>query len=144
MAKNPLDLFVPQKLPSPRTNRVAKEIQRLLSQLFQRQDLPPVWNESQQIMPFPGPITITEVKVSSDLQACTVFFMPLARQNVEAWHYYFKRATPLIRKQFAKQSLLRFVPSFVFLLDPQFEIEERMDLLLKKIATPTVVLKGED
>lgn len=130
MPKRQLDLFIPLKAPSPRLKRVEKEIKQILSEIFQRQDIPPIWDEKGQLIPFPGIITITYVKISSDLQECSVFIMPLANRVVGNIESYFEKAAPLIRKSFAQKSVLRLIPHFKFQLDSSFSTAERIEKLL--------------
>lgn len=137
MSKRPLNLFVPTKAPSTRPHRVEKEIRRLLSEIFQRQEMPPIWDDDRKEIPFPGPLTVTEVQISKDLRECNVFVMPLANRQVNAIGPYFERATPVLRKVFAERSTLRLVPNFRVRLDNSFATAERIEALLKTVAKDT-------
>ncbi|MDR0630992.1 MAG: 30S ribosome-binding factor RbfA [Holosporales bacterium] len=129
-----LDLFVPTRAPSPRVNRVEKEIRAILSNIFQRQDIPPIFSKLGDVIPFPGIVTITRVKISPDLRECKVFLRPLIGEHAEKVVDYFSVAVPVIRKLFAQQSRLRVVPNFKFEIDLSFEAAERIDELLRKNA----------
>lgn len=137
MVKRLLNLFVPTKAPSNRPRRVEKEIQRLLSEIFQRQELPPIWDQQKQIMPFPGPLTVTNVKISKDLRECRVYVMPLANRHADTVIPYFESAAPVLRKVFAERSTLRLVPHFRVELDDSFATAERIETLLKALADGT-------
>lgn len=137
MSPRSLNLFVPNKAPSNRPHRVEKEIKRLLSEIFQRQELPPILDENRQVIPFPGPLTVTDVRISRDLRECQVFVMPLANQQARAIAPYFERATPVLRKMFAGRSTLRLVPNFQVRLDDSFATAERIEALLKTVAERT-------
>lgn len=135
-----LNLFVPKKALSPRKDRAAKEIKRILSIIFLRQELPPIFDENQQVVAFPGPMTVTNIRLSTDLRECAVYvtpFMPLHESLEDVWNGafapYFRRATPVIRAHFAKQSFFQFVPNFTFYLDNQFQVAERVDRLIQAL-----------
>lgn len=125
-----LQLYVPERRESSRVKKVAREIRRILSEIFAEQDIPPVWDAGGAVVPFPGPLTVTDVKLAADLVDCKVFVMPLANRQAEAVEPYFSLAAPLVRKQFAARSVLRLVPNFHFLLDSSFQTAERLDALL--------------
>lgn len=131
MKQQPLDLFLPAKAPSPRLKRVEREIRQLLAEIFQRQDVPAVWDADRKAVPFPGPVTVTHVKISPDLRECRVGILPLDPKKAEEWEHYVALATPLIRKSFAHRSIFRVVPQFHFYLDPSFATAERLEALLK-------------
>lgn len=127
-----LNLFVPTRTPSPRTKRVEHEVRHILAEIFQRQDIPPVRGADRQIVPFPGPLTVTSVKISPDLRECRVGVLPLDPKKSEEMVTYFELATPLIRKSFAGRSIFRVVPHFRFQLDSTFATAERLEALLKE------------
>ena len=126
----PLDLFVPTKSPSHRLKRVEREVRQLLADIFQRQDIPVVWDANRNSVPFPGPVTVTHVKISPDLRECRVGILPLDPKKSDEWSRYAALAAPLIRKSFANRSIFRVVPQFHFYLDPTFETAERLEALL--------------
>lgn len=133
MPKRSLNLFVPTRTPSPRPHRVEKEIKRILSEIFQRQEVPPIWGEDDALIPFPGPLTVTDVKISADLRECTVFVMPLANHLADTLAPYFEHATPVIRKLFAGKASFRIVPNFRFVLDSSFATADKIEALLKNV-----------
>lgn len=129
--KQQLDLFVPAKAPSPRLKRVEHEVRQILAEIFQKQDIAPVWNEERELIPFPGPLTVTSVKISPDLHECWIGVTPLDPNKAAATERYLPAAEPLIRKSFAKRSVFRVVPRLFFHLDTTFAKAERLDALLK-------------
>ncbi|MDR2464642.1 MAG: 30S ribosome-binding factor RbfA [Holosporales bacterium] len=139
MPRQQLDLFVPQRSISPRVKRVEKEIRHLLSDILQRKDIPPIFDTNNNLMPFPGIITVTGVKISADLRECKVFVMPLANKMIDAVLPYFELACPIIRKIFAQKSKMRFVPNFTFEIDSSFATAERIEQLLKESAPSTEI-----
>ncbi|MDR0632910.1 MAG: ribosome-binding factor A [Holosporales bacterium] len=145
-AHKDLNFFVPEKTASHKVKKAAREVKQILSEIFQRQEIPPVLDKHRVFLEFPGAVTITDVKMSSDLQECTVFFLPFANINAEKTLLYFEAAAPAIRKVFAKKSVFRMVPNFRFELDSNFFIIDRIEELLKKNTMGTEVfgLKGEE
>lgn len=130
--KTDLNLFLPEKQSSPRVKKVESKVKRILSEIFQRDSIPPIRNEEGEFLNFPGPITINHIKISSDLKDCKVFIMPLANINVEKIAPYFEHATPVIRKIFAKQSDMRFIPEFHFILDDKISYIEKLENIIKE------------
>jgi ribosome-binding factor A len=111
---------------------VEKEVKAILSRIFQRQDIPPIFNKAGEVIPFPGLITITSLKISADLRECKVFLRAFASEKTSQVVDYFTTATPVIRKLFAQQSEMRVVPNFKFEIDSSLEEAERIDELLRK------------
>jgi ribosome-binding factor A len=132
MSRQQLDLFVSQKAPSPRIKRVEKEVRNLLAGILQRNEIPPIFDKNNQLVPFPGIITVTGVKMSMDLHECKVFIIPLANKMIDSVSPYFELATPVIRKVFAQKSKMRFVPNFKFEIDSSFATADRIEKLLKE------------
>jgi ribosome-binding factor A len=145
VVRRELNLFVPEKTTSYKIKKAASEVKQILSEIFQRQEIPPVFDKKGDFLKFPGSITKTDIKLSSDLGECTVFALPLANINTEDMMRYLNAATPAIRKVFAKKSVFRAVPHFHFKLDSNFFILERIDELLKGAAgnARTVISKEE-
>lgn len=129
--RSKLDLHLPEKAPSPRVQRVSKEVKQILSDIFLRQELPPIFDENNNVVECPFSLTITNIKLSSDLKECKVFLTSLGKQNVDFIERYFMYATPVVRKMFAKKSVLKFVPNFVFLLDETLDKIEKLDNIFK-------------
>ncbi|MDR0625104.1 MAG: 30S ribosome-binding factor RbfA [Holosporales bacterium] len=130
--KGKVDLFMPARPPSPRVHRISREIQRVLSDIFIREEIPSVFDKEGKLVPFPGPITVTDVKVSQDLLECNVWVRSLGKHQESEIVSYFNIAAGLIRKVFAAKSKMRFVPHFHFNFDDFFEKVERLDNILKK------------
>ncbi|MDR3285143.1 MAG: ribosome-binding factor A [Holosporales bacterium] len=131
MRKNQLNLFLPEKPNSSRVEKVASGIKRVLSEIFQRQEIPSVFNAQNKQVILPN-ITVTHIKLSTDLRECTVWVTPLANKNAEDVELYFNLATPLIRKIFAKKSNMKFIPNFYFKLDSSILEVERIEKILQE------------
>lgn len=81
-----------------------------------------------------GFLTITRVRVTSDLQLARVYYTTLgdqsARRNTEqALH----RASPFIRRQLGRRLRLRRVPEVEFVFDESIEQQDRIERLLREI-----------
>jgi ribosome-binding factor A len=79
-------------------------------------------------------ITITDVKMSSDLRSAKLFFVPLGEEGcsdeiIEG----LQRASNFLRRELAKKLKLRYVPSITFIYDGSFEYGDRIDRLLAEI-----------
>jgi ribosome-binding factor A len=127
-----VNLFVPEKARFPRLVRVASEIKKVLSEIFQRQEVQAVFDKNGDLIEFPNYVTVTNVKISRDLRECKVWIMPFTDSHIEKTMLYFDVAAPFIRKVFAQKSKLRLVPNFHFKLDSSIEEVERITKLLNK------------
>ena len=76
------------------------------------------------------PITVTEVRVGTDLCDANVFIMPLGGEGGERVVAALGRATPFLRGCLAKEVRLRLVPQLTFRLDDSFANAARLDALL--------------
>lgn len=75
-------------------------------------------------------VTLTEIRVSADLQIAHVNWLcdkQASREDIEAG---LKKATPFLRSVIGERLMLRRVPSLVFHYDDAFETGERMSKLL--------------
>jgi ribosome-binding factor A len=79
-------------------------------------------------------VTVTEVRVSPDLKAATVFVMPLAGKDAPKIIAALNRATSYIRMEAVKQVDLRVAPQFSFKLDHSFDEAARVTKLLQQPA----------
>lgn len=101
--------------PSQRQLRVGEEIRHILAELFRRGDFrDPELAELN--------ITVTEVRVSPDLRAATVFFTPFGGGGTAAEALaVLKRAAPFLRGQIARSMKLRVAPTIGFEPDTSFD-----------------------
>ena len=79
------------------------------------------------------PITVSEVSVSPDLKAATVFVMPLGGRDREAVIAGLARAAPFLRGQVARRVKLRHVPRLMFKIDTAFDSSSHMNELFHSI-----------
>ena len=118
-------LFTPSRAPSHRQLRMGEEVRHVLSTIFLRSEFPPPG--------LPTSITVTQVKMSPDLQNATVYIMPLMGQCQEETLAYLKSAAGYIRHQLGKELCSKFTPALRFHLDESFGQAERIEKLLKEI-----------
>ncbi|WP_294946019.1 30S ribosome-binding factor RbfA [Sulfurivirga sp.] len=109
-----------------RTDRVAREIQRILATLLQREVKDPRLQG----------VTITDCKVSKDLSVCKVYFDVLGAdrdspQVAEALAG-FDKARGFLRSALGKQLRLRLTPELRFYYDEVPEKANEIDALIAK------------
>ncbi|MAI49518.1 MAG: ribosome-binding factor A [Rhodospirillaceae bacterium] len=79
-------------------------------------------------------ITVTEVRVSSDLRNATAFVMPLGGTGSNEILESLRRAAPFFRRRVASEVDLRRLPSLSFELDSSFDNAGHIDALLRSPA----------
>lgn len=81
-----------------------------------------------------GFLTITQVKVTSDLQQARVYYTTMgderARRETER---ALERATPFLRRQLGGRLRLRRVPELKFFFDESIERQDRIERILQEI-----------
>lgn len=116
------------KGPSQRQLRVGEEIRHILAQTLMR-------GESGNEVLDRSSVTVTEVRVSPDLQHATVFVLPLAGQNLPEVLAALKERSWYFRKEVAQKLTTRVAPRLVFQADLSFDEAQRIEMLLN---TPKV------
>lgn len=130
-----LNLFIADKAPSHRQQKVASELKYLISQILLRGDLPPQMNDDDEPCILNEPVTITHVDVSPDMHHANVFFMPLGGNNQEEILQFLQNAAGYMRKVIGKQLHLKFIPKLNFVVDKSFSNTQKIDDILNKIRT---------
>ena len=110
--------------PSHRLERVAEQIRHALSEILSRGEVvDPVLN--RQV------VTIAGVRMSPDLKMATIAFLPLgggeAQQTLEALRQHKKQ----LRATVAHRVNLKYAPDLRFVVDESFDVQARMDALLR-------------
>lgn len=116
-------LVKPARPTSHRQLKVGEAVRHILAAIFLRAELPAPG--------LPISITITQVKMSPDLQNATVYVMPLGGQFREETVAYLAEVTGYIRHQLGKDLHLKFTPTLRFRLDESFDQAQRIEELLK-------------
>lgn len=90
-------------------------------------------------------VTITGVKMSSDLRTARVFFVPLGEETCsEDILEGLKKASKFLRRELAKKVQLRYVPEIIFAYDSSFEYGDRIEKLLASLHTQRPTDDQED
>jgi ribosome-binding factor A len=77
------------------------------------------------------PVTVTEVRISTDLRNATAYVIPFGGGRSEALVAALNRAAAYIRVQLARQVKLRYAPAVRFEIDRSFDHASRIDQLLQ-------------
>ena len=105
-----------------RARRVGDQMRAVLAELVQR--------EVQD--PGVGFVTVTEVRMSSDLQYATVFVSVMGDGDSEAQSLAsLRRAAPFLRSEVGKRLRLRHTPDLRIQLDQTLEHGDRIEELLR-------------
>lgn len=110
--------------PSQRQLRVAEEIRHILAGVLMRGDVHDPLLDGVSV-------TVTEVRISPDLKAATVFALPLAGSHVENVLKGLNRSAPFLRSQVAHALQLRHAPTLNFVEDKSFDEAGHIDELLR-------------
>ena len=109
---------------SQRSQRVGEQIQKEISGLLLKglKD------------PRVGFVTITEVKVTSDLGLARIYFTVMGEENVRRETTQgLTSASPYLRRELGKRLRLRHVPELTFEFDSALEYGNRIESLLQEI-----------
>ena len=105
--------------------RVGEMIKQALGTLFIR-DVVKIPNLSTK------EITVTEVRMSPDLQAAKIFVMPLGGKDEDEVINKLKEYSFLIRKVLSQKVFIKFLPKLLFRKDESFEYAEKIENLIKQ------------
>jgi ribosome-binding factor A len=106
----------------PRAKRIAQQIQQTLSELIRRELRDPRL----------GMVTLTEVRVSSDLSYATIYFSVLGAQPQQAQEIL-EAAAPLLRGPLGRALGIRHSPELRFVQDELIESGARLSALINKV-----------
>ena len=111
--------------PSHRKLRVGELIKQNLGQIFLRNEAKiPSFNTNL--------ITITEVKMSSDLKSARAYVIPLGGKEIDKTVKTLTEFSYLVRKALSKKLDIKFLPKLHFVGDKSFDYAERIEKLIKK------------
>jgi len=77
-------------------------------------------------------VTITEVKMSSDLKSARAYVIPLGGKETERTVNILTKFSYLVRRVLSKKLDIKFLPKLVFVGDESFEYAERIEKLIKQ------------
>ena len=104
-----------------RTDRIAEEIQRKLSQLIRSEIDDPH---------LPKLVTISSVDVSPDLGQAKIYFTVLAEENQNSACAVLNKASGHLRCLLAKSMMTRKIPRLVFIYDESIEYSHNLSKLI--------------
>lgn len=78
-------------------------------------------------------ITITAVKISSDLKVATVYFNSLTDGKAEAHKEGLEAAAGFMRRQLREQLDLKYIPELKFFYDTSFDNFSKINKILKEV-----------
>ena len=111
--------------PNHRKLRVGELIKQNLGQIFLR-------NEAKIPSLDTNLITITEVKMSSDLKSARAYIIPLGGKEIDKTVNILTEFSYLVRKALSKKLDLKFLPRLYFVEDRSFDYAERIEKLIKE------------
>lgn len=109
---------------NPRLGRIDEEYKKELSQIIGYE----LKNPS-----ITGLISVTKVKVTSDLKFAKVYVSILNSKNTKDTLAGLKKSSGYIRSELAKRVNLRNTPELIFELDDSIEYGAKIDSILKEI-----------
>lgn len=111
----------------PRAKRVAQQLQRTLSELIRREIRDPRL----------GLVTLTEVRMSSDLSYATIYYSVLNAQRSEAQEVL-TAAAEILRGPLGRALGLRHAPELRFVADELIESGARLSALIQQAVNDDV------
>lgn len=107
-----------------RADRVSDLIMADLSDILRKEIRDPVI----------GPVTLTGVKMSSDLRIARVYFVRLGSDmNSRQAEEHLQKAAGFLKRELGKRINLRYMPDLIFEYDKSFEYGSRIEKLLAEI-----------
>lgn len=116
-------------MESKRQQKVARQLQKDLSEIFQR-EVPHLFNGAF--------ITVTSVRVSPDLSVARVYLSFLATKNKEMLIETIREHSRVLRQHLGDRvrHQLRIVPDVTYFIDDTAEYAEKMDKLFSGLDIP--------
>jgi ribosome-binding factor A len=110
--------------PSHRLERVAEQIRHAVSEILARGEIEdPVFHRTV--------VTIAGVRMSPDLKLATVSFLPLGGHESTQALAALQTHRKALRTLVARRVNLKYAPELRFVLDESFDVQARMDALLR-------------
>ena len=108
---------------SQRQLRVGELIKQKLGEVFIR-------NEAKILALNTSVITVTEVRMTSDLKSARVYVIPLGGVEVKKTVSILTEFSHLVRKALSKKLDIKFLPRLAFVEDNSFEYAEKIERLI--------------
>ena len=111
--------------PNHRHLRVGELVKQNLGQIFIR-------NEAKIPSLNTKVITVTEVKMSSDLRSARAYVIPLGWKETKKIVNTLTEFSYLVRKALSKKLDIKFLPKLYFVEDKSFDYAERIEKLIRE------------
>ena len=115
----------PERVPNQRRLRVGEELRHALTKILRE-------GQSREPALENASITVTEVRMSSDLRNATAFVIPLGGANASQVIEALQRCAAFLKGLVAHEVPLRYTPKLTFALDHSFDEAERIHQLLAR------------
>ncbi len=112
------------KGPTVRALRVGEQVRHILSDILARGDV-------HDDLLAKHPVSVTEVRMSSDLRHATVFVKSLLGKEEEAVLKALRTNTAWLQKSVAGKMTLKYAAKLKFLLDESFDEASHIEQLLR-------------
>lgn len=112
------------KGPTVRALRVGEQVRHILSEILARGDV-------HDDLLAKHPVSVTEVRMSSDLRHATVFVKSLLGREEEAILKALRTNTAWLQKSVAEKMTLKYAAKLKFLSDESFDEASHIDKLLR-------------
>ena len=109
---------------SVRLLRVGEQVRHVLSELLQRGDVHDDVLSTHLV-------SITEVRMSSDLRHATVFVKPLLGQDEDAVLTALRQNTAFLQREVARRVRMKYAAKLKFVADESFDEGTHIDRLLR-------------
>ena len=125
------------KGPTVRALRVGEQVRHILSDILARGDV-------HDDLLAKHPVSVTEVRMSSDLRHATVFVKSLLGKEEEAVLKALRTNTAWLQKSVAEKMALKYAAKLKFLSDESFDEASHIDKLLRDPKVARDLASGED
>ncbi|RJG55500.1 30S ribosome-binding factor RbfA [Sphingobium terrigena] len=123
--------------PSVRALRVGEQVRHILSGILQRGDV-------HDDVLAKHVVSVTEVRMSSDLRHATAFIKPLLGQDEEAVLKALRTNTAYFQREVASRTRLKYAAKIKFLADDSFDEGSHIDKLLRDPKVAQDLVKDDD
>ena len=125
--------------PSVRALRVGEQMRHILSEIIQRGDV-------HDDVLAKHPVSVTEVRMSSDLRHATVFVKSLLGRDEEAVLKALRTNTAYLQREVANRVRMKYAAKLKFVADESFDEASHIEKLLRdpKVARDLVKEEGEE
>jgi ribosome-binding factor A len=117
-------MSAPTEGPSVRVLRVGEQVRHILSEILARGDVHDDVLDKHVV-------SVTEVRMSSDLRHATVFIKPLLGKDEEAVLKALRTNTAYLQREVATRTKLKYAARLKFLADDSFDEGSHIDKLLR-------------